>query len=268
MFRTRPLDSPRWLRSGLRRTACLVGRSLALCWALASRFAVASEPPTPKVLAPSDNACVRPAEDVYELDSELQRQRDPEWRASRPWVPPPKAPTPVDEPPRPAPSVRIAPTPPRMELSFGSTEKFYNQTLYDPGGFITRRAIPVSTIRPLVDWLFHPDASVWFAVDLPLEPRTELRDEVVVQTYVPPSVLAGIRLSLVSVNILKELWLDLQTDGGLGWTLSRTDENQLFPQVGWRLHLRDQDGFTAYLGGAFEFRLNVGALVYGVGHHF
>jgi hypothetical protein len=214
-----------------------------------------------------DNACWRPQNDIYRADVEFQRQR----LGGGP---------PADEPPLPAAttsdvnpkttavSVTVDPEPPRLELSFGSTEKFYNQTLYDPAGIVTRRAIPVSTIRPVIDWLFHPDASVWLAFDLPLEPRSELRDDVVVQTYVPPSIMAGARLSVVSVNVLKELWLDLQIDGGLGWSLSRSDENRLFPQLGWRLHLRDQDGFTAYAGSSYEFRMNVAALVYGAGHHF
>lgn len=237
-----------------------------LTWALAGAC-VTLAPDAPAETSTEDNACRRPARDIYHDDVEFRREQ----RADTPPADePPRTNTPTSDitPQTNAPSVTVDPEPPRLELSFGSTEKFYNQTLYDPAGFVTRRAIPVSTIRPVIDWLFHPDASVWLAFDLPLEPRSELREDVVVQTYVPPSIMAGARLSVVSVNVLKELWLDLQIDGGLGWSLSRSDENRLFPQLGWRLHLRDQDGFTAYAGSSYEFRMNVAALVYGAGHHF
>lgn len=177
---------------------------------------------------------------------------------------------PPSPPPHAEPQTEPDPTEerPRLELSFGSAERFYNQDLYDPGGFVTRKAIPVSTIRPLVDWLFSPRASVWVAFDLPLEPRSELNEQAMILTYVPPALQSGVRFTLVELNLLRDIWLDLQADGGLGWVFARSDEIHLFPHLGWRLHLRDNSGFTAYAGASYEFRLNVGALVYGVGHHF
>lgn len=213
------------------------------------------------------NACPRPASDHYEPDVEFARSRrsldNPLDMPAPPPAKKPAAPQPAAPPPAPPPSPG-----PRLELSFGSAEKFYNQELYDPGGFVTRKAIPVSTIRPVIDWLFQPRASVSLAFDLPLEPRSDLDGEVTVLTYVPPALESGMRFTFFDVNLLRDIWLDLQVDGGLGWVFSSHEEIQLFPHLGWRLHLRDDSGFTAYAGASYEFRLNVGALVYGVGHHF
>ena len=76
------------------------------------------------------------------------------------------------------------------------------------------------------------------------------------------------RFTLLELNVLRDIWLDPQVDGGLGWVFARDEDVRLFPHLGWRLHLRDDSGFTAYVGASYEFRLNVGALVYGVGHQF
>ncbi len=217
----------------------------------------------------SSNSCVRPAADLYEPDigTETTRRSFGMPLESTPAVPP------NDDSARPRPPAEPVSEPgPRLELSFGSAEKFYNQDLYDPGGFVTRKAIPVSTIRPVIDWLFQPRASVWLAFDLPLEPRSDLKgsgdEEVVVLTYVPPALQTGTRFTFLEVNLLRDIWLDLQVDGGLGWVFSSKEEVRLFPHLGWRLHLRDNSGFTAYAGVSYEFRVSVGALVYGVGHHF
>lgn len=156
----------------------------------------------------------------------------------------------------------------RLELSFSSAEKFYNQSVYDPTGFVARRTIPVSTLRPTGEWLFAQDASLFFAFDLPLEPRVELRDAKLVETYVSPALLTGLRANVFSVFVLNETKLELQVEGSLGWLLAPNEEARLFPGAGWRLHLRDLNGFTLFAGLSFEFRLNVAALIYGVGHRF
>lgn len=243
-----------WTRRGWRPSARYLW--LAVWLSLPSAQAHAAEAPS--------NACQRPAEDSYSADW-LHPEPRP-TAAEAPAAPKLETPAPSDQAPKPK-----AKTPrpkPRIELSFGSAEKFYNQSLYDPGGFVTRRAIPVSTIRPLVDWLFQQHASVWLAFDLPLEPRSELQDEKVVLTYVPPSLEGGVRFGLVEADVMDEISLGLQVDGGLGWVFSSQSEVRLFPHLGWRLHLWDNSGFTAYLGASYEFRLSVGALVYGVGHLF
>lgn len=218
------------------------------------------------------NACIRPPADRYDPDVDFERASRSTTqplgvvvaRRAPPQPPGGANPEEIAEPPAP----QLPGPEPRLELSFGSAEKFYNQELYDPGGFVTRKAIPVSTIRPVLDWLFQPRASVWLAFDLPLEPRSELNDEVTILTYVPPSLQSGVRFTFVNVNLLRDIWLDLQVDGGVGWVFSSREEVRLFPHIGWRLHLRDNSGFTAYAGVSYEFRLSVGALVYGVGHHF
>lgn len=159
--------------------------------------------------------------------------------------------------------------PRRLELSFSSAEKFYNQSVYDPTGFVTRRTIPVSTLRPTGDWLFADyRASLFVAFDLPLEPRVELRDGDLVETYVSPSVLGGLRASLFSIDVLEATKLELQLEGSLGWLLAPNEVNRLFPSAGWRIHVHDLNGFTLFAGLTFEFRLNTAALVYGVGHRF
>lgn len=230
--------------------------ALALWLSLPSAWANAAEPRI--------NACQRPAEDLYSADWSRPEMRPATTRP--PASAKPAAPAPSDH--RPTPKPKPQTTKPRLELSFGSTERFYNQSLYDPGGFVTRRAIPVSTIRPLVDWLFQQHASVWLSFDLPLEPRSELLDDKVVLTYVPPSLEAGVRFGLFEADVMDEISLGLQVDGGLGWVFSSQSDVRLFPHLGWRLHLWDNSGFTAYLGASYEFRLSVGALVYGVGHLF
>lgn len=236
------------------RAGCVI---VGACLWLSAPRANAAEPAAP-------NACERPDADRYPTDW-TPPEASPARAASAPSKVSPRAPK--DLPAKP-PQATIPSARPRLELSFGSAEKFYNQSLYDPGGFVTRRAIPLSTIRPLVDWLFQRHASVWLAFDLPLEPRSDLQGDRVVLTYVPPSLESGMRFGLVDANVLDEITLGLQVDGGLGWVFSSQSEVRLFPHLGWRLHLWDNSGFTAYLGASYEFRLSIGAIVYGVGHLF
>lgn len=212
------------------------------CPMFAALLLALSQPPSPI------NACVR------ELPNTSQH------------VHAPTSPAPVSPATNPA-DVGVRPR--RLELSFSSAEKFYNQSVYDPTGFVTRRTIPVSTLRPTGDWLFADRrASLFVAFDLPLEPRVELRDGDLVETYVSPSVVAGLRASLLSIDVLEETKLELQLEGSLGWLLAPNEVNRLFPGAGWRFHVHDLNGFTLFAGLIFEFRLDTAALVYGVGHRF
>jgi hypothetical protein len=155
-----------------------------------------------------------------------------------------------------------------LEFSFGSAQKFFDQTVYDPGGIIRNRTIPVTTVAVLGEWLFHPRVSVAALFDLPLEPRTTLIDGEMTQTYVPPSISGGARASALSIDMLEETRLEWQFFLLVGSTLAGVSGDTVFPTLASRFHLRDDEGFTLYVGASFEFRLDRAALVYGVGHRF
>ncbi len=155
-----------------------------------------------------------------------------------------------------------------LEFSFGSAQKFFDQSVYDPGGIVRSRTIPVTTVSVLGEWLFHPRFSIAALFDLPLEPRSTLVEGQLTQTYVPPSISGGVRASAVSFDILEESHLDWQFFVLLGSTLAGISGDTVFPTVASRFHLRDDEGFTLYAGASFEFRLARAALVYGVGHRF
>ncbi len=92
----------------------------------------------------------------------------------------------------------------------------------------------MSTLRPTGDWLFTNGASLFVSFDLPLEPRVELRDGKLVETYVSPSLLAGLRASLFSVSVLEETSWSFKSKAACGWLLAPNEVNRLFPSAGWR----------------------------------
>ncbi len=156
----------------------------------------------------------------------------------------------------------------RLELSFGSAQKFFGQSVSDPTGIIRNRTIPVTTVSIFGEWLFHPYFSVMALFDLPLEPRSTLKDGQLQQEYVPPSLSGGIRVTAFQAYILEDTLVDGQFAALLGSTLADIGGDTVFPTLGWRLHLRDDEGLTLYAGTTFEFRLNRAALIYGIGHRF
>ncbi len=155
-----------------------------------------------------------------------------------------------------------------LELSFGSAQKFFGQSVSDPTGIIRKRTIPVTTVSVFGEWLFHPYFSVMALFDLPLEPRSTLNDGQLQQEYVPPSISGGIRATAIQAYILEDTLVEGQFAALVGSTLADIGGDAVFPTLGWRLHLRDDKGLTLYAGTTFEFRLNRIALIYGVGHRF
>lgn len=189
---------------------------------------------------------------------------DPTGSAAEPSAvagnpPPPCACAKETEPP---PAVRW------LEASFGSAQKFFDQSVSDPTGFVKRRTIPVNTVRVLGEWLALPRFSVMALFDLPLEPRATLVDGVITQAYVPPSLSGGIRWSAFTLGAPVDTVFEGQTIVLLGSTLAAIGRETVFPSLGWRVHLHDQQGFTLYAGASYEFRFNIIALTYGVGHRF
>jgi hypothetical protein len=155
-----------------------------------------------------------------------------------------------------------------LEASFGSAQKFFDQSVSDPTGFVKSRTIPVNTVRVLGEWLAGPRWSVMAMFDLPLEPRTAFMDGVLVEQYVPPELSGGLRWSVFAIPVPDHTVFEGQVMLLLGSTLASIGTETVFPSLGWRAHLRDDEGFTLYAGTSYEFSLNVLALTYGVGHRF
>ncbi|HEX2730283.1 MAG TPA: hypothetical protein VHM70_01710 [Polyangiaceae bacterium] len=159
--------------------------------------------------------------------------------------------------------------PPRwLEVSFGSAQKFFDQSVSDPTGFIRSRTLPVSTVRISGEWLAYSRLSAMALFDLPLEPRHTTVDGAPIQQYVPPALSGGIRYSVFQIDTPEETMFEGQAIALVGSTLAAIGRETVFPSFGWRLHLHDDAGFTMYAGASFEFRSNVISLTYGVGHRF
>jgi hypothetical protein len=155
-----------------------------------------------------------------------------------------------------------------LEVSFGSAQKFFDQSVTDPAGFVRSRTIPVTTVRIFGEWLFHPRFSLLGEFDLPLEPRSRLSEGQLQLEYVPATLSGGLRASAFSFAAPEQTVIEGQMLLTLGSTLDAVGSETVFPSLGWRIHLSEASGFTAYAGSTFEFRFNVVALTYGVGHRF
>jgi hypothetical protein len=155
-----------------------------------------------------------------------------------------------------------------LEVSFGSSQKFFDQSVTDPAGFVRSRTIPVTTVRIFGEWLFHPRFSLLGEFDLPLEPRSRLSEGQLQLEYVPATLSGGLRASAFSFAAPEKTVIEGQMLLTLGSTLDAVGSETVFPSLGWRIHLSEASGFTAYAGSTFEFRFNVVALTYGVGHRF
>lgn len=158
--------------------------------------------------------------------------------------------------------------PAQLEFSFGTAQKFFDQSVYEPGGFVSTRTLPVTTLLILGEWLMHPRASVMVHFDLPLEPRIRIADGEPTREYVAPSLSGGIRASAFTFRVLDQTRIEWQFAFLMGSTLADIGRETVFPTLGWRLHLRNKEGLTLYAGATFEFMLNRAALIYGVGQRF
>lgn len=155
-----------------------------------------------------------------------------------------------------------------MELSFGSVELFTQQSVTDPGGIIRERVIPITALNTFGEYLLHPRLAVMAQFLLPLEPESTLVDGELSLSYVPPALSVGVRGTVFGFQALEETRLEAQLFLLGGNTLDQLSNDQFYPTLGWRAHLRDDGGFAMYVGTSFAFRQNVTGLVYGVGHRF
>jgi hypothetical protein len=114
----------------------------------------------------------------------------------------------------------------------------------------------------------HPRLSVLVQFLLPLEPESTLLDGQLSLRYVPPALSFGLLATIVGLPMTDETTLDAHLFLLGGSTLDRLSDDRFYPTLGWRAQLRDNGGFTMYIGTSFAFRQNTTALLYGVGHRF
>lgn len=166
------------------------------------------------------------------------------------------------------PEARLPVQPTRVEFSFGSAELFTRQSVTDPGGIVRQRVIPITALTVFGEYLLHPRVSVIAQFLLPLEPESTLVDGELSVTYVPPALSGGLRGTVVGLYVMTETVLEAQLFLLGGSTFADLSNDAFYPTLGWRAHLRDEGGFTMYIGTSFAFRQNTTALIYGVGHRF
>jgi hypothetical protein len=128
--------------------------------------------------------------------------------------------------------------------------------------------VPITALGTFGEYLLHPRFSIMVQFLLPLEPDTALIDGELTLKYVAPAVSGGLRGSVASVYVMDETALEAQAFLLGGSTLGSLSGDAFYPTLGWRAHLRDEQGFSMYVGTSFAFRQNTTALIYGVGHRF
>lgn len=155
-----------------------------------------------------------------------------------------------------------------LELTFGSAQLFFTQSLRTPTGGVDSQVIPVTAALFMAEWLALPRLSMLTLVGIPLETQStvvdgELRDE-----YVAPSAALGARVTLFSFDIFRESALELQLACLGGRTLGSLSGDRFYPLVASRLHFHTGEGFTLYLGNGYAFAEGTHSVIYGIGHRF
>lgn len=155
-----------------------------------------------------------------------------------------------------------------LELTFGSAQLFFTQSLLTPSGELKDEIIPVTAAMLMAEWLAHPRFSVLTLFALPLEPQATVVDGEVREEYVAPSLALGVRGSLFSFDVFRESAMELQLAAMAGRTLGSLQGDRFYPLVAARLHFHTAEGFTLYLGNSYAFAEGTHSVLYGIGHRF
>lgn len=155
-----------------------------------------------------------------------------------------------------------------LEVTFGSSQLFDPQTVVGSGGRVVERTIPVTSALLMVEWLARDRLSVLSLFNLPLTTQKRFVDGEVSEDHVAASIAAGVRVSAIRLRVFAESHLELQLAALAGTTIGSTGEDRVFPLLAARIHFANRAGFALYLGGAFAFRKDTLAVLYGIGHRF
>lgn len=155
-----------------------------------------------------------------------------------------------------------------LELTFGSAQLFFTQSMLTPVGEIQDKIIPVTAALIMAEWLAHPRLSVVGLVALPLETQSTVVDGEVREEYVAPSLAVGLRFSAFSFDVFRESALELQIAAMAGRTAGSLSGDRFYPLVAGRLHFHTGSGFTLYLGNGYAFAEGTHSVLYGIGHRF
>lgn len=169
---------------------------------------------------------------------------------------------------RPEPPPAPPPRPHVLEVTFGASQLFNRQSIITKNGVVEEQVIPVSAALLMVEWLFHLRLSLLGLFNLPLDTQKVVIDGEAREEFVAPSLGLGVRGSALSVEVFAASRLELQLAALAGVTIGSSSGDVIFPLAAGRLHFHNQSGFALYLGGAYAFRRDTVALLYGIGHRF
>ena len=177
-----------------------------------------------------------------------------------PATPPPVNPCACAEPP--------APRPPKLEITFGSSQLFAHQSIAGKAGGVEENVIPVTSALMMVEWLLRPRLSVLSMFNLPLVTQRIFVNGEIREDYVAPSIALGARLSALRLEIFSDTRLELQLAALAGVTIGSQNGDVIFPLAAGRVHLSNRDGFALYFGAAYAFQKDTVAVLYGIGYRF
>lgn len=155
-----------------------------------------------------------------------------------------------------------------LEVTFGSGQLFNRQSIVTKSGRVEEQIIPVSSALLMVEWLFHDRLSLAGLFNLPLNTQKTVSNGMARDEFVAPSVSLGLRWSALRFDVFAASRLELQLAALGGVTIGSSAGDLVFPLAAGRLHFSNREGFALYLGGAFAFRRDTVAIVYGIGHRF
>lgn len=179
----------------------------------------------------------------------------------------------ADGPPAAGQTVPIGRTPPVkrpqvVEVTFGSAQLFAHQSVLRIGGQPKEQIVPVTSALLMIEWLMRDRFSLISLFNLPLATQKIFVDGQIREEFNAPSVAAGARITAVRLEVFVDSRLELQLAALAGVTVGSRDGDKIFPMAAGRLHFANHAGFALYLGGAFAFKKDTMALLYGIGHRF
>jgi hypothetical protein len=155
-----------------------------------------------------------------------------------------------------------------VEVTFGNAQLFAHQSVLRVSGQPKEQVVPVTSALLMIEWLMRDRLSLLGLFNLPLATQKIFVDGQIREEFNAPSVAAGVRLTAVRLDLFVDSRLELQLATLAGVTLGSRDGDKVFPMVAGRLHFANHAGFALYLGGAFAFKKDTMALLYGIGHRF
>jgi len=153
----------------------------------------------------------------------------------------------------------------RLEFTFGSTMVIVDQALF---GQTQERILPVKGSLFLGEYLWKPKLSVAGFVNVPTTPIRKLVDGDIVEQHSAGAVAAGFAFAPIEPQVSERATFKPQVALFGGRTFRSTRGDEWFPMAAVKLNMSTFEGFTMYVGGAYAFREDTLAVLYGVGHRF